>query len=32
LGQTADDALGVLQVTFPVSHRPSASQKAKEDI
>lgn len=32
LGQTADDALVVLQVTFPVSHRPSASQKAKEDI
>ena len=30
LGQTAADALGVLQVTFPVSHRPSASQKAKE--
>jgi hypothetical protein len=32
LGQTADDALGVLQVTFPVSHRPSASQKAKEGL
>jgi len=37
-GLIADDALGVLQVTFPVSHRPSASQnpsasqKAKEDI
>lgn len=37
-GAYFDDALGVLQVTFPVSHRPSASQnpsasqKAKEDI